>query len=81
MHESQFREFWDSNLGDLGQNDIWVLAPWPNTKNTIRGKVVASSSLSHGESYESMFARDLSVHQKYSNYALTNLLFGLCMSV
>jgi hypothetical protein len=29
-------------LGLLKQNDIWVLAPWPGTKNTIRGKVVAS---------------------------------------
>jgi hypothetical protein len=29
--ESQFREFRDSNLGVSGQNDIWVLAPWPCT--------------------------------------------------
>jgi hypothetical protein len=40
--ESQFREFWNSNLGVSGQNDIWVLAPWPGTKNTIKGKVVVS---------------------------------------
>jgi hypothetical protein len=40
--ESQFREFQDSNLGVLGRNDIWVLAPWLSTENTIRGKVVAS---------------------------------------
>jgi hypothetical protein len=42
---------WDSKvaripiLGILGlsrQNDIWVLALWPGTKNIIRGKVVAS---------------------------------------
>jgi len=25
-----------------GQNDIWVLVPWPDTNYTIRGKVVAS---------------------------------------
>jgi len=25
-----------------GQNDIWVLVPWPGTKYTIRGKVVVS---------------------------------------
>jgi hypothetical protein len=37
-----FKEFRDSNLGALGKNDIWVLAPWPSIKNTIRGKVVAS---------------------------------------
>jgi hypothetical protein len=28
--------------GVPGQNDIWVLVPWPCTKYTIRGKVVAS---------------------------------------
>jgi hypothetical protein len=39
---SQFREFRDSNLGVSGQNDIWVLVPWPGTKNIIKGKVVAS---------------------------------------
>jgi hypothetical protein len=35
-------------------------------------------NLGHGES---MFARGESVHQKCSNYALTNLLFGLCRSM
>jgi hypothetical protein len=38
-------------------------------------------SSSRGEFYEFMFARGSSVHQKFSNYALTNLLFGLCRSV
>jgi len=42
LQKSQFREFQDSNMGVSGQNDIWVLAPWPGTMNTIRGKVVAS---------------------------------------
>jgi hypothetical protein len=28
-----------------------------------------------------MFAHGLFVHQKFSNYALTNLLFGLCRFV
>jgi hypothetical protein len=28
--------------GVLGQNDIWVLAPWLGIEYTIRGKVVAS---------------------------------------
>ncbi len=37
-----FRNFRTSNLVVPAQNDIWVLAPWPCTKNTIRGKVVAS---------------------------------------
>jgi hypothetical protein len=35
----------------------------------------------HGEYCESVFARGSSVHQKCSNYALTNLLFDLCRSV
>jgi hypothetical protein len=36
------REFQGSNLGIVGQNDIWVLVPWLEIKNIIRGKVVAS---------------------------------------
>jgi hypothetical protein len=32
-------------------------------------------------SCEFVFAHGLSVHQKYSNYTLTNLLFGLCKSL
>jgi hypothetical protein len=65
----------------LGQNHIWVLAPWPGTENTIRGKVVGSPSSGRGESCESLFAHGSSVHQKCSNYAPINLLFGLCRSV
>jgi hypothetical protein len=42
LQESQFREFRDSNLGVIGQNDIWVLAPWLGIENIIMGKVVAS---------------------------------------
>jgi hypothetical protein len=49
--------------------------------NTIRGKVVTSSSLGHGESCESMYVHELSLHQKYFNHALINLLFGLCRSI
>jgi hypothetical protein len=71
--------------GLLEQNDIWVQSTWPGTKNTIREKVVASPKfgpcLGHGESCESMFTYGLSVNQKCSNYALTNLLFGLCKSM
>jgi hypothetical protein len=37
-----FENFETPNLGVRGQNDIWVLALWLNTKNTIRRKVVAS---------------------------------------
>ncbi len=38
-------------------------------------------SLGHGESCESVCAYDLFVHQMCSNYALTNLLFGLYKSI
>jgi hypothetical protein len=44
-----------------------------------RGWLPPSSG--RGESCESVFAHGLSVHQKCSHYALTNLLFGLCRSV
>jgi hypothetical protein len=42
LKESQFWEFQDSQVRVLGQNDIWVLGPWPRTEYTIRGKVMAS---------------------------------------
>jgi hypothetical protein len=79
--KSQFREFRDSQLGVLGQNDIWAQGPLPGTDNTIRGKVMASLNPRRGESCKSVFARGSSMHQKCSNYALTNLLFNLCKSM
>jgi hypothetical protein len=82
LKESQFWEFQDSNLRALGQNDIWVLALWPNVGNIIRGKVVAfPPSLGHGEFCEFVFAHASTMHQKCFNYALTNLLFSLCKSM
>jgi hypothetical protein len=39
---------------------------------------MASPSSGRGEFYEFVFAHGLSVHQIWSSYALTNLLFGLC---
>ncbi len=62
-----FENFGTPNLGVWRQNDIWVQAPWLDT--------------SYGESYEFVFAYDLSMHQKCTNYILTNLLFGLCKCV
>ncbi len=38
-------------------------------------------SLGRGESYESIYAHGSPVHQKCSNYMLTNLLFSLCKSM
>jgi hypothetical protein len=78
LRESQFRKFWVFNLGVSRQNDIWMLAMWPSTKNTIRGKVVASPK---SRPWWVLWVRGSSVQQKCSNYALTNLLFGLCRSV
>jgi hypothetical protein len=69
------------NLGVLGQINIWVPVPWPSIDSTIMGKVVVPPSPGCGEFYESMFAYGSSAHQKCSNYALTNLLLGLCRSV
>jgi hypothetical protein len=54
--ESHLWEFQDSHLGVSGQNDIWVLVLWLNTKYIIRGKVVASPSLGCGEYCEFEFA-------------------------
>jgi hypothetical protein len=42
---------------------------------------MASPNLGHGESCESMYACGSFVHQKCSNYALTNLLFGVQVRV
>jgi hypothetical protein len=81
LYKSQFWEFWDSHLGVPGQNDIWVLVPWPGRMYITRGRWWLPPSSGRGESCESVFARGLSVHQKCFNYALTNLLFGLCRHV
>ncbi len=42
---------------------------------------MASPKSNRGESCEYVFAHGSSVHQKCSNYALINLLFGLCRSM
>jgi hypothetical protein len=42
-HESpNFWNFKTFDLGILGQNDIWVHAPWLGIENTIMGKVAVS---------------------------------------
>jgi hypothetical protein len=76
-----FENFGTLNLGILRQNDIWVLALWLGIENTIRRKVVASPT---SELWWVLWIHvcSLVVHApKVSNYALTNLLFGLCRSV
>jgi hypothetical protein len=58
-----------------GQNDIWVQSPWLGTEG---GRWWLPPSPGRGEFYEIVFTHGLFVHQKCSNYAITNLLFGLC---
>jgi hypothetical protein len=79
--ESQLWEFRDPHLGVIGQNDIWVLVPWLGTKYTIRGKVVVFPKFGMWWVLWVHVYSWLVRAPKCSNYALTNLLFGLCRSV
>jgi hypothetical protein len=49
-------EFWDFNLGVMGEDVIWMWALWRSTEYTIRGWWLPANS-SRGESYEFEFAR------------------------
>jgi hypothetical protein len=79
--KSQFWEFWDSQLGNPGS--IWHLdvTPWLIIDNIIRGRWWLPPTLGYGEFCEFVCAHGLFMHQKCSNYALTNFLFGLCKFV
>jgi hypothetical protein len=57
-----FENFGIPKLGVSRQDDIWMWAPWPGTKNTVRGRWWLPSSSGHGEFCESMFARGSFVH-------------------
>jgi len=59
---------------------IVVLVPWPSTKYTIRGKVVASPKYRRWWVMWVYVCMWLTRAPKCSNYALTNL-FGLCRSM
>jgi hypothetical protein len=59
----------------------WVLVPWLGTKYTIRGKVVASPKFGPWWVLWICVCPWLVRAPKCSNYALTNLLFGLCRSM
>jgi len=79
-----FGKFWDSHLGVLGQNDIWVLVLLLGIKYTTRGKVVACFNFGPWWILWVLWICVCSwfIHApKCFNYALTNLLFGLCRSV
>ncbi len=79
--EFQFQKIWNSQRGSPWESDIWVQTLWLITKNIIKRGWWLPPSPNHGEFYESMYACDLFMHQKCSNYALTNLLFSLCRSI
>jgi hypothetical protein len=60
---------------------IWVLVLWPGTKYTIRGKVVASPKSGLWWVLWVYVCMWLVHAPKCFNYALINLLFGLCRFV
>jgi hypothetical protein len=68
-------------VGASRQNDIWVLALWLGTKNTIRGKVVASPKSRPWWVLWVFACMWLVRAPKMFNYILTDLLFSLCMSM
>jgi hypothetical protein len=81
LQKSEFWEFWDSHLGVPGQNHIWVLVLWPSTNYTIMGKVAVSPKSKQWWVLWICVCPWMVDAPKWSNYALTNLLFGLCKFV
>jgi hypothetical protein len=73
-----FENFETPNLGVLRQNDIWVQAPWPNTNNTIKGKVGGFPQV---QAMGSLVSLCLPMVHSCTKSALTNLLFGICRFV
>ncbi len=77
------------NFGNLGtptwdSRDKMTFGCWPRGQAQsilYGGRWWLPPSSGHGESCESVFTHGSSMHQKCSNWALTNLLFGLCRSI
>ncbi len=64
-----------------GQNDIWLLVPWPSAKYIIKGEVMTSPK---SRPWWVLWVRVCLWFvraQKCSNYTLTKWLFGLCRFV
>jgi hypothetical protein len=80
LQESQLWEL-DSHLGVPGQNGIWVLVMWQSIEYIIKGNVVASSKSGLWWVLWVCVCPWFICAPKCSNYALTNLLFGLCKFV
>jgi len=85
--KSQFWKFWDSQLGSLETK--WHVGAGPMARHReyyYKGEgggfpqVREAPSSGYGGSCESLFVHGSSMHQKCSNYALTNL-FDLCRSM
>jgi len=74
-----FENFEIPDLGVLGKMTFGC--SWLITNNNIGGRWWLPPSLNRGEFCESMYACGLLMHQKCSNYALTNLLFSLYRSI
>ncbi len=72
------------NCKTLIAKDSWFLLPMATLDTKALGDILWGGrwwlppSSGRDESCEFVFAYDSSVHQKCFNYALTNLLFGLC---
>jgi hypothetical protein len=66
-------QFRDSILGVLGQTTTWVWARRSNAENTIGEDGGDTSRVRAVVSCESELARDLSQHQMYAKWVLTNL--------
>ncbi len=78
----QFQEFQDFRFGSLGtqwQLDATLVAK--HRKYYKGGRWWLPLSSGRGESCEFMYAHVSFMHQKCLDYALTNLLFGLCKSM
>jgi hypothetical protein len=77
------------NFGDFKtptweSQDKMTFGCWPRgqaQRILQRGRWWLPPNPGRGESYQFVFAHGSSMHQKCSNYALTNLLFGLCRSM
>jgi hypothetical protein len=89
------KKLWASKLSRVPISKISRLLTWKSREKWHLGATPMANhreyykggrwwlppSLGRGESCELVYARGSSVHQKCSNYALTNLLFGLRMFI
>jgi hypothetical protein len=75
------KKLWASKVVKVPILGISRLPTWANHKKYYKGEGGGFPSLGHDKSCEFVYVGGSSVHQKCSNYALTNLLFSLCKSI